>query len=179
MKWKVVVTGIAMAAGPLTAWAAGPSDGFSRLRSIADLMRLILVPLLCLSVAARAWETLDTSFSTAKEAVDAGMVEKGWIPDWLPQDATGLREVHDVDSNASELSFASPTFSQIHLPSDCRPIAYKDTVPARIGRDWWPAEDVLGRSYTFFRCQADHTEYRFVGISRAEGRALHWRTYTR
>lgn len=107
------------------------------------------------------------------------MIEKGWIPSWIPQDATDLREVHNLDSNVSELSFAMPSRSQVHLPSDCRPVAYADTVPARISRDWWPSEDTLERSYVFFQCQADHTGYRFVAIRKSSGHVLHWRTYSR
>lgn len=142
-------------------------------------MKLLVVPVLCASATACAWETLDASYLTARDAVDAGMVEKGWIPKWLPQDATNLREVHDVDSRVSELSFTVPSASAIHLPAECRPAAYADTVRAWIRRDWWPDDDALERSYVFFRCQADHTEYRFVAISKAGDRVLHWRTYAR
>ncbi|MFC3814937.1 hypothetical protein [Lysobacter sp. GCM10012299] len=142
-------------------------------------MRFAIVSVVCVWLTACALETLDTHFSTAKEAIDAGMVEKGWIPNWIPQDATDLREVHNLDSNVSELSFAMPSGSQVHLSSDCKPVPYVDTVPARIGRDWWPSEDALDGSYVFFRCQADHTEYRFVAISKSGANVLHWRTYSR
>lgn len=142
-------------------------------------MRFVFVLMLGISVTACAWETLDSSYGTAKAAVDAGMIEKGWIPAWVPQDATDLREVHNVDSNVSELSFAKPTTRPVRLPTDCRQVAHADVFPPWIGRDWWPDDDVLARSYTFFQCQADHTEYRFVAISKAGDRVLHWRTYAR
>jgi hypothetical protein len=41
----------------------------------------------------------EASFATPKEARNAGAVAKGWIPGDLPDSATELREVHDVDTN--------------------------------------------------------------------------------
>lgn len=142
-------------------------------------MRATFILMLGISVTACSWETLDSSYETAKAAIDAGMVEKGWVPAWVPPDATDLREVHNIDSNASELSFAKPTIRELRLPTDCKQVAHADVVPPWIVRDWWPDDDVLARSYTFFRCQADYTAYRFVAISKAGDRVLHWRTYAR
>jgi hypothetical protein len=68
---------------------------------------------------------------------------------------------------------------EVRLPPDCKQVAHADVLTPWIGRDWWPDDDVLARSYTFFRCQADHTAYRFVAISKAGDRVLHWRTYAR
>ena len=129
--------------------------------------------------AACAPETLDASFGSTQEAIDAGLVEKGWVPAWIPRDATDLREVHNLDTNVSELSFAKPSTTELSLPADCKPVSFSDTVPARIRREWWPAQESLERSYVFFRCQADHIVNRFVAISKSGQRVLHWRTYER
>ena len=141
--------------------------------------QLILVVALCSAIAGCFWETTDASYSTAAEAIDSGVLGKGWIPEWLPQDATDLREVHNIDSNAGELSFLVTAPASVKLPTDCKPIQYPDTVQAYIRRSWWPSEDELRLSYLLFRCPADFTDYKFVAISKAGNRVLHWRTYAR
>ena len=124
-------------------------------------------------------DTTDASYTSTAEAIRSGVLGKGWIPEWLPKDATDIREVHNIDSNVSELSMAVPGPKSIRLPADCVPVLYSDTVQAYIRRRWWPSETELQQSYVFFRCSADHTDYRFVAISKAGTRVLHWRTYAR
>jgi hypothetical protein len=133
----------------------------------------------CLLVSGCFWETTDASYSTAKEVIDNGYLEKGWIPRWLPADATDLRETHNIDSNVSELSFSIPGRESLDLPVSCTPVTFKDTIPAYIQRRWWPAEQDLRDSYTFFKCPADVTDYTFVGVNKNGRRVLHWRTYAR
>jgi hypothetical protein len=141
--------------------------------------QLIQATILCSLVSGCFWETTDASYGTAAEAMDSGVMGKGWIPEWLPQDATDLREVHNVDSNVSELSFTTPHAKSVRLPADCRPVEHADTVQAYIRRSWWPSEGELQQSYAFFRCSADFTDYRFVAINKAGNRVLYWRTYAR
>ena len=142
-------------------------------------LRYSLIATACLLASGCFWETNDASYSTAREVIDNGFLEKGWIPRWLPPDATDLRETHNIDSNVSELSFSIPGKSSLELPGSCTPVAFKDTVPAYIQRHWWPTEQDLRGSYTFFRCSPDATDYTFVGINKNGQRVLHWRTYAR
>ena len=121
--------------------------------------------------------TFDASFTTAREARDAGYVDAGWIPDWLPDDATDIRETHDVDSNASMLAFSAPNPGRLALPDTCEPVGHQRIFPASFQRSWWPDEKTLRTSYRLFRCSAEHTTYRFVGVSEQRARVLHWRTY--
>lgn len=141
--------------------------------------RRSLIVAACALVSGCFWETTDASYSTAKEVIDNGHLEKGWIPRWLPSDATNLQETHNIDSNASELSFSIPGRGSLALPESCTPADFKNTVPASIQRHWWPSEQQLRESYDFYECPADATEHMFVAV-RADGRrALHWRTYAR
>ena len=141
--------------------------------------RFSLIATACLLASGCFWETTDASYSTAKEVIDSGYLDKGWIPRWLPSDATNLQETHNIDSNVSELSFSIPGAESLLLPASCSPVAFKDTVPAYIQRGWWPNEQDLRESYTFFRCTADATDYTFVGVSSSSQNVLHWRTYAR
>lgn len=142
-------------------------------------LKIPLAALLLLVAAGCFLETMDASFATAAEARAAGYVAKGWIPPWLPGDATDVREVHDLDTNVSELSFAIPARDSLELPPECKPVEYSGTVRAYIRRHWWPGETELQQSYVFFRCPADAADYVFVSVSKAGTRVLHWRTYAR
>ena len=149
------------------------------LAGMSKHFRKSLVVVACLLTTGCFLETADASYSTAKDVIDSGYLEKGWIPRWLPPDATNLQETHNIDSNASELSFSIPSRDSLALPESCTPIEFKDTVPAYIKRRWWPSELELRDSYAFYRCPPDAADYMFVGV-RADGqRVLHWRTYAR
>lgn len=134
---------------------------------------------LCLSAAACLGTTIDASYDKATEAREAGMVEKGWIPAWIPKNAVNLREVHDLDTNVSELSFEIPDAAKVQLPADCEPVEYPETIEAYIHRHWWPAEKELQESFSFLECDADAADHKFVGIRRDGRRVLQWRTYRR
>lgn len=41
------------------------------------------------------WEAVKTS----------GTMERGWVPHWLPREATNIKERHNLDTNAIALSF--------------------------------------------------------------------------
>lgn len=81
-----------------------------------DRMRLFLLFALCL-ILTSCDLVMDSSYATKQEAVDAEMIAKGWIPAWVPEEATDLREVHDLDSNVSALAFSKPRSKQVAGPS--------------------------------------------------------------
>lgn len=141
-------------------------------------MRLVTLLVLCLIVAGCSL-VMDSDFATQKEADAAGMVRKGWIPEWVPREATKLREVHDLDSNASQLSFFMPPGTGLDLPPVCRPVAYAQAAPAAFNRPWWPGDRALERSYRFLECNTEFDKTVFIAISNAGDRVLYWRTYMR
>ncbi|MEG0183099.1 MAG: hypothetical protein RR704_06555 [Stenotrophomonas sp.] len=119
---------------------------------------------------------MDSAFATKQEAVEAEMIAKGWIPVWVPDEATDLREVHDLDTNLSALAFRKPGSSQLVLPPGCRPVDHSATRPAVFNRTWWPSEAALERSYSFFRCATELNRAVFVATSRTGDHVLFWRT---
>lgn len=142
--------------------------------------RLLLLFALCLILASCDLDlVMDSSYATKQEAVDAEMIAKGWIPAWVPEEATDLREVHDLDSNVSALAFSKPRSKQLLLPPGCRPVDHSATQPALFNRSWWPSETALKRSYTFFRCEPEFGKSIFVATSSTGNRVLFWRTYAR
>ncbi len=141
-------------------------------------MRLPILFALCL-ILTSCDLVMDSSYATKQEAVDAEMIAKGWIPAWVPEEATDLREVHDLDSNVSALAFSKPRSKQLLLPPGCRPVNHSATQPALFNRSWWPSETALKRSYTFFCCEPEFGKSIFVATSSTGNRVLFWRTYAR
>ncbi|WP_350259317.1 hypothetical protein [Stenotrophomonas riyadhensis] len=141
-------------------------------------MRSILPLTVCTALSACGL-VMDSSFDTLQQAIDADMVNKGWIPDWVPHEATNLREVHDLDSNTSALAFTKPRVVLLKLPADCQATASGDSDPVAFDRYWWPGNATLSASYRVFRCAPESGKSVFVAINRTEDHVLFWRTYAR
>jgi len=136
--------------------------------------RAILLLLLASATTGCLDTTLDESYPTMAAAVADGAVARGWVPEWLPANATDLDEVHDLDSNESALSFSVPAGTKLALPAKCSLVQAGDRLPTRFDRGWWPAEVELERSYTFYSCPTG-----FVGLHKSGRRAVHWRASAR
>lgn len=146
--------------------------------SPAGMARRAIVVTFCSALGACGL-VMDSSFDTLCEALDADMVNKGWIPDWVPHEATDLREVHDLDSNTSALAFTKPPAIPLQLPADCQATTFNDSDPVAFNRHWLPGDATLSASYRVFRCAPESGKSLFVAINRTEDRVLFWRTYAR
>lgn len=131
---------------------------------------------LCLALTACSM-VMDASYDTMQGAMADGMVEKGWIPEWTPLEATNLREVHDLDSNVSALAFNRPAATRLQLPDDCVRTEYDPSARVAIRRRWWPDEHTLGASYTHLRCAPEHGMATYAAIEHHGARVLFWRNY--
>ncbi|MDH5828919.1 hypothetical protein QFW80_00070 [Luteimonas sp. M1R5S18] len=130
----------------------------------------------CLLLVGCLNDTLDASYDSLAD-VD---MTKGWVPAWLPETAVNLREVHNLDSNASALAFDIPPGGAWQLPEHCRSVTFADTAPSHFDRSWWPSESSLSSSYSLYQCKADASpDFAFVGISKTGRRGVHWRAYAR
>ncbi|QDL30197.1 hypothetical protein [Stenotrophomonas maltophilia] len=141
-------------------------------------MRSILPLTVCTALSACGL-VMDSSFDTQQQAIDADMVNKGWIPGWVPHEATDLREVHDLDSNTSALAFTKPPAIPLQLPADCQATTFNNSDPVAFDRYWWPGNATLSASYRVFHCAPESGKSVFVAVSRNEDRVLFWRTYAR
>jgi hypothetical protein len=134
----------------------------------------------CIALGGCVWENVDATYDSMANAISEGAVTKGWIPPWLPQGATNLQEVHNLDTNVSSLAFDIRDGTGWKLPAQCEPIRYGDTVPPSLKRSWWPTDAELSEFYEFFECEADASpDHVFVGTKRDGHGGLHWRVYRR
>jgi hypothetical protein len=105
-------------------------------------------------------ETFDTTYKSYSEAVSAGAVSRGWVPNWLPEQASDILEVHNIDSNAVMLRFSYPETVTVALPANCRRTTLAEVTAPPFKRSWWPADVPEGNSSTpkheYWNCANQH-----------------------
>ena len=143
------------------------------------ISRLVIFTAAVVIVSSCTNDVLDASYATHAEAVAAGAIKRGWIPSWVPPEATELREVHKADTSESALLFSLPGNLHWTPPASCRladPGEFSEPV---IHRSWLP--DTSG--YTFYSCPSGATGSVPIITAiavRPDGKSvLHWRAFAR
>jgi hypothetical protein len=68
--------------------------------ALIALVVLALIGVFALGVFGVAhFENPSSRFSTYEELKGSGLIERGWVPEFLPRSATDIAESHDVDTN--------------------------------------------------------------------------------
>ncbi len=130
------------------------SKGFT-LANIALLF--VLLPIFLLA-ACQLSETPESSFADYKETVASGLIERGWIPAWLPETAANIHEKHNLDNNASILLFdAGAEFS---VPAGCEPAT--NPAEATFKESWWPLS--FSSDWPVYDCGNGYTAVDEAGI---------------
>ena len=139
-----------------------------------SLMLVVLTTLTCSCTD----DVLDASYASQAEAVAAGATERGWIPSWIPPQASDIHEVHNVDTNASALAFRLPAKLAWRPPAaSCRAADAGEFYEPGFNRDWIP--ETLD-NYDFFGCRervrtGDVPLLSALAVSSDEQYVLHWR----
>lgn len=58
-------------------------------------------------------------YETIGDSQSDGAVSRGWIPSWLPQNATGIHEIHDLDNAHRAISFQVSSIEEFQWPNTC------------------------------------------------------------
>lgn len=120
-------------------------------------------------------EAAEAQYATVAEAGAAGAFSHGWLPVWLPADATAIREAHDVASQAFMVRFQVPKGAALRLLPECEPRTWRDVPAAPLRRSWWPDDVPHGgwntpRAFVYTQCQRE-----FVAHHRESGEVFVWR----
>lgn len=70
-------------------------------------MRNVTTAALLLSLAGCS-EQMDETYATYADAQDAGAIERGWIPAFVPASARDITDSHNLDTNRQALQFTIP-----------------------------------------------------------------------
>lgn len=108
---------------------------------------LVVTALFALAVTGCARERYASSYDDMIQAEQRDAVERGWIPEFLPESTTDLREVHDPRTRQHVVR---GTLTEGQLPDACDEVEVVGTPP--LDADWLPTVfDEDGRS---IRCGA-------------------------
>jgi hypothetical protein len=111
----------------------------NNLACIRTGFRLLFTLLLTGLSACIPIDEVENSFDNYGQAEDAGIIESGWIPAWLPETAVDIQEKHNLDTNAGLLFFT--TVDQFTIPEGCD--AAGITPSATLTAEWWPGAKVM------------------------------------
>lgn len=122
---------------------------------------VVVVLLLSVLYLVRAIETVASEFLSYEDAQKANAVgESKWLPDWLPNAATNIREVHNIDTNQVWLEFHIESGSALQTQG-CELVdrsKIKETLPdvtaslaKHVGRD--VAALTAGRDIQIYLCK--------------------------
>jgi hypothetical protein len=68
-------------------------------------------------------------YATYNDAVEQGAVRRGWIPAYVPRNATNIAEVHDLDTNGQLLRFQAPPEGLTAMAARLTPVLSRDVPP--------------------------------------------------
>jgi hypothetical protein len=120
-------------------------------------------------------ERPDVIYASADDARRAGAVDRGWIPDWLPDSARAIREAHDIDSNQGLVAFTFDPRDGRIPPDSCTQVQRETLRPAPFSASWWPRDvppsSLVTHRHVYYRCGGGS----YVALSRSDGQLYYWR----
>jgi len=133
--------------------------------------------------ACRNLDVVTASYATLAQARAAGAIERGWVPEGLPEGSYELREAHDLDSNRRWGLFSFPqaqrdTLRALLQPEEMSLSGVRVDIPARI--EWWPIlfrgplDDEQIRTAGLKAHRAAQGDLVFV-VNWEQGRAYYWK----
>ena len=180
--------------------SAPPRSRYRRLFVAIGTVVAVASVLIALVLATERWIGLDmhATYATLTDAKADGAVTRGWVPEWLPPSARDLQESHNLDTNASWLTFtfdaADANFPNARVERRlrgggtvvedvCESVAPEGVVlPWAPQRPWWP-KTLRGSAkpppdYAYYRCKwergTDHFLYHYLAVDPATRRAWVW-----
>ena len=124
-------------------------------------------------------------YPSTEAARSDGAVARGWVPSWLPAQATKLKEIHSVDTGESSLRFNLPPNldrppNPAWIPTTCTPVSYEHHMAARFVSTGWPNAKNLRWFYRVYRCPTDASGRQVYVAKHGSGlHGLFWRVYAR
>ena len=105
------------------------------------LVSVLCVGFACVLVACHS-DRRESSYPSLADAKKDGAIDRGWIPDFLPESSRAIHEVHDMSPSTTWCAFE-------FLPSDSQGLRKSlksvGALPPSVGRvpgpgvSWWPA----------------------------------------
>lgn len=118
-------------------------------------------------------EVQESAYATLAEAKADGAMQRGWIPEWVPDSAVDIREIHDLDINHSALSLRFTPNAPWNVPKDCEKIIPSSAGKPTMRLSSWPRDvpptPVVTPRHAYFKCVEG-----FVAINTTQGELFLW-----
>ncbi|MDH3975804.1 MAG: hypothetical protein OEV42_16140 [Deltaproteobacteria bacterium] len=102
-------------------------------------------------------DVVDEVYKDLSEAKEAGAIQRGWIPAWLPATSYKIKETHDLDTNKSILMWKFDKEEKWKVPTSCHQIRPLEVRGPAINRSWWPPDlpesQVQTYAYVYYECE--------------------------
>jgi hypothetical protein len=148
------------------------------------LNHVALSALLLVAQSCRRIEQPHRFYRTHAEAVGAGEVLRGWLPTWVPPEATDIHVQGDLDTNQRWLRFRLPSAPATAIKSRLMAVSMEQVADIPFSRpshsDWWfdglvqqqPANDGALNA-DVFRAN-DHERHFLVAFDRTSDTVFAW-----
>src|SRR4030095_237499 len=105
-------------------------------------MMLVRVSILAMCLLLHACsEQLHHTYKSGVIALSSDEARRGWVPEWLPRQASDIRLQYDLDTNERWLRFTLPADERARLTPYLQPMTEKEIMELRIrsprSADWW------------------------------------------
>lgn len=119
-----------------------------------------------------------TRFDTYQQAVDSGLISKGWIPDFLPKDAFNIIEQHDLDTSevVVEFSFRQPFIGSTLNSFTAIPLPDRSQYERDAKKIGWNFKTGPGVNYFLAMNAAGNA---VLAVNSADNKALYWNVVDR
>jgi hypothetical protein len=122
-------------------------------------------------------DSASAEYESYEAARAAGAIAQGWVPEWLPPTATFIREVHNLNTNQSMLSFRFESSGPPPVLDECHQIDPFAPGKPPFKTSWWPGDVPASRLSTyrhvFYSCEQGKA---FLAISSELGEGFFWRS---
>ncbi len=139
----------------------------------------VFIAVVCLAAGCTD-DVLEASYDDRAEVEADGAIRHGWVPEWLPVNASNIREVHNIDTSESALAFSLPPGANWRPPPECRPAEGGEFSEPRFNRDWIPKPD---SQTMYYSCPGEAGPgvrmVEAVAVSSGGQRVIHWRVFAR
>ena len=133
------------------------------------------IPLLVAIASSGCAETQDAEFRNKSELFAAEYMAKGWVPEWIPNTAQSIQQVHQADTVETMLAARYDENEKIEYPNSCHQADGHKLPEPPFNREWWandvPASAFSTHRHVFIECPGG--EYAAFG----QGEFYFWRTH--
>ncbi len=136
------------------------------------MKRAYVIVVLIAAALIAACSLIDTQSASYADyrAVEAnGAIGRGWIPAFLPESATDVREKHNLDTNTKLVRFDFDAGDLETLTQACPPTQH--IVPPTLNANWWP-DDLQDSVGAFFHCEGGRA---YLAVDATNMRAYFWK----